>query len=74
MSWGPGSLQVVVRTGNRSQDREARSEGRLAQWGTLGSDWLAERFTLLGVTFQNWMILALAIILVGVLIAWWRQW
>jgi len=37
------------------------------------SDWLVEHFTLLGVTFQNWMILALAIILVGALVAWWRQ-
>jgi hypothetical protein len=36
-------------------------------------DWLAERFTLLGVTVQNWMVLALAIVLVGALIAWWRQ-
>jgi hypothetical protein len=35
--------------------------------------WLAERFTLLGVTFQNWMTVALAIVLVAVLIAWWRQ-
>ena len=36
-------------------------------------DWLAERFTLLGVTFQNWMIVALAIVPVGGLLAWWRQ-
>jgi hypothetical protein len=36
-------------------------------------DWLVERFTLLGVTFQNWMIVALAIVLVGGLLAWWRQ-
>ena len=35
-------------------------------------NWLIERFTLLGVTFQNWVILALAVILVGALIAWWR--
>jgi len=28
-------------------------------------NWLIEQFTLLGVTFQNWMILALAVILVG---------
>jgi hypothetical protein len=36
-------------------------------------NWLAARFTLLGVTFQNWMTVALAVILVAVLIAWWRQ-
>ena len=31
------------------------------------------RFTLFGATFQNWMLVAIAIVLVGVLIAWWRQ-
>lgn len=36
------------------------------------SNWLVERFTLLGATFQNWMIMALAIVLVVLLIAWWR--
>jgi hypothetical protein len=35
--------------------------------------WLAERFTLFGATFQNWMTVALAIILIAALIAWWRQ-
>jgi hypothetical protein len=34
-------------------------------------DWLAESFT--GATFQNWMTVAVVIILVAVLIAWWRQ-
>ena len=36
-------------------------------------NWLAERFSLFGVAFQNWMMVAAAIILVGALIAWWRQ-
>jgi hypothetical protein len=36
-------------------------------------DWLAEHFTLLGVPFQNWMVVAVAIILVSALVAWWRQ-
>jgi hypothetical protein len=36
-------------------------------------DWLAEHFTLLGVTFQNWMVVALAITLASALVAWWRQ-
>jgi hypothetical protein len=36
-------------------------------------DWLAEHFTLLGVPFQNWMVVAVAIILVGAVVAWWRQ-
>jgi hypothetical protein len=36
-------------------------------------NWLIERFTLFGRDVpQNWMILALAVILVGALIAWWR--
>jgi hypothetical protein len=42
------------------------------RWGHGMGNWLIERFTLLGVTFQNWVILALAVILVGALIAWWR--
>jgi hypothetical protein len=33
-------------------------------------DWLAERFTLLGVTFQNWMLIGLVIILIGIVLAW----
>jgi hypothetical protein len=37
------------------------------------STWLTGRFTLFGATFQNWMLVAIAIVLVGVLIAWWRQ-
>ena len=32
-------------------------------------DWLIERFTLLGIPFQNWMVVALAIIIIAVLIA-----
>jgi hypothetical protein len=31
------------------------------------SDWLAEHFALLGATFQNWMVVAVAIILVSAL-------
>jgi hypothetical protein len=31
--------------------------------------WLTERFTLVGVTLQSWMIVAVAIVLVAVLIA-----
>jgi hypothetical protein len=30
-------------------------------------DWLAEHFAFLGVTFQNWMVVAVAIILVSAL-------
>jgi hypothetical protein len=32
-------------------------------------DWLAEHFILLGLTFQNWMVVALAMIVAAVLIA-----
>jgi drug/metabolite transporter (DMT)-like permease len=28
---------------------------------------------LFGATFQSWMLVAITIVLVGVLIAWWRQ-
>jgi hypothetical protein len=36
-------------------------------------DWLVARFTLFGVTIQNWMTVALAVILIAVLIAWGRH-
>jgi cell division protein FtsX len=36
-------------------------------------NWLTERFTLFGATFPNWMTVALVIVLIGVLIALWRQ-
>jgi hypothetical protein len=32
-------------------------------------DWLAEKFPLLGFTFQNWMVVILAMIVVAMLIA-----
>ena len=35
--------------------------------------WMVERFTLAGVTFQNWIIPAMMIIAVGALIAGWRE-
>jgi drug/metabolite transporter (DMT)-like permease len=31
-------------------------------------DWLVRHVTLLGIPFQNWMIIAFALILIGVLI------
>jgi hypothetical protein len=36
-------------------------------------NWLVARFTLSGVTFQNWMMVALALVLVATLITWWRE-
>lgn len=36
-------------------------------------DWLVQSFTLLGVTFQNWMPIALALVLFAALIAWLRE-
>ena len=33
------------------------------------SDWLVEQFTLLGLTFQNWMIVGLAMIVIAALIS-----
>jgi hypothetical protein len=34
--------------------------------------WLAGEFTLLGVHFQNWMALALAIVVLWVVFLWWK--
>jgi hypothetical protein len=37
-------------------------------------DWLAKQFALLGgISFQNWMALALSIIVVGIVLAWWMD-
>jgi len=32
-------------------------------------DWLVKQFTILGIPFQNWMVVALAMIIIAVLIA-----
>jgi hypothetical protein len=32
--------------------------------------WLVKQFTISDVTFQNWMVLAIAAILVGIMLAW----
>ena len=35
-------------------------------------DWLVTQFTVLGmIAMQNWMLLALAIIAVGIAVSWW---
>jgi hypothetical protein len=31
-------------------------------------DWMARQFTLLGIPFQNWMVVAIAMIIIAVLI------
>jgi hypothetical protein len=36
-------------------------------------DWLAGQFTVFGVPGQNWMLVALAIILAGIVLSWWSQ-
>jgi hypothetical protein len=36
-------------------------------------DWLVRHFTLFGIPAQNWMLMALAIVLVGVAFSWWSQ-
>jgi hypothetical protein len=37
-------------------------------------DWLIKQFMIVGgIPFQNWMPLALAVILLGVFLAWWMQ-
>jgi cbb3-type cytochrome oxidase subunit 3 len=32
--------------------------------------WLVEHFTVFGVPAQNWMLIALALILIGIILAW----
>jgi hypothetical protein len=34
-----------------------------------GGDWLVQHFTILGFTFQNWMVVILAVIVAAVLVA-----
>jgi hypothetical protein len=41
--------------------------------GDVVAEWLASEFTLFGVHFQNWMPLALAIVVLGVLFQWHRS-
>jgi hypothetical protein len=36
-------------------------------------DWLIGDFAILSAPAQNWMVLALAIILIAVALAWWSQ-
>jgi len=43
-------------------ESNAGAEAALAAWARV-----------FGVTFQNWMLVSVAIVLVAVLIAWWRQ-
>jgi hypothetical protein len=38
--------------------------------GDIVAEWLAREFTFLGIHFQNWMPLALAIVVFGVLLQW----
>jgi hypothetical protein len=34
-------------------------------------DWLVSQFTVFGIPAQNWMLMALAIVLAGIIISWW---
>jgi hypothetical protein len=36
-------------------------------------DWLIRHFTIFGIHAQNWMLIALAIILVSIVFSWWSQ-
>jgi hypothetical protein len=36
-------------------------------------DWLTRHFTIFGGTVQNWMLVALAVIVVGIVLAWWSN-
>jgi cell division protein FtsX len=37
------------------------------------SDWLVRKFTLFGVPVQNWMFIALVMILIGIAVSWWSR-
>jgi hypothetical protein len=41
--------------------------------GDIVAEWLAQEFTFLGVHFQNWMPLALAIVVLAALLQWFRS-
>jgi hypothetical protein len=42
--------------------------------GVFVGDWLVRQFMVLGVIpLQNWMLLALAFILIGAFVSWWIQ-
>jgi hypothetical protein len=34
-------------------------------------EWLVRHFTVVGIQGQNWMLIALAIIAVGIVVSWW---
>jgi hypothetical protein len=36
-------------------------------------DWLVRQFTVFGIPGQNWMLIALGIILIGIATAWWSN-
>ena len=38
------------------------------------SDWLVRGFTVFGIPTQNWMLIALAVILVSIVFLWWSRW
>jgi hypothetical protein len=45
----------------------------LAFCGASMGGWLVGHFTVFGVTGQNWMLIALAIILVSIIFSWWSR-
>jgi hypothetical protein len=36
-------------------------------------EWLVRNFTILGISGQNWMLIALAMILIEIAVAWWSR-
>jgi hypothetical protein len=41
--------------------------------GPLVAEWLAGEFTVLGYHFQNWMLVALVVVLIGAVLQWLRS-
>jgi hypothetical protein len=57
-----------------SQPKEDEIAFQYLSWGGAPVDWFVKQGVILGgIPLQNWMLLAIAIILLSVLISWWAH-
>jgi hypothetical protein len=57
-----------------SQPKEDEIAFQYLSWGGAPVDWFVKQGVILGgIPLQNWMLLAIAIILLSVLISWWTH-
>jgi hypothetical protein len=59
-----------VTTGDRPVSSASALRCSIAFAGTSMGDWLTRHFTIFGGTVQNWMLITLAIIAVGIILSW----